>query len=176
MAGVVADNGRSVMGVVDILVYDGIGLYILVPRNTNLNPAIVKRGYLSLNALTQSHQVLSAHGRVRELDPSRIPSFLEENTSLLEQNPTGWTLRHPALFHIYKGIGTWYSISGEQEIFSFDADGEAPKVYFITSACTGCGVCVDVCPEMCISGRPLKIRQRRCIHWGPAGKNAPRTP
>ena len=47
--------------------------------------------------------------------------------------------------------------------------------YFITEDCTGCGVCVDVCPQKCIdiSGRPLVILQEHCLHCGSCWRECP---
>ena len=47
--------------------------------------------------------------------------------------------------------------------------------YFITECCTGCGVCVDVCPQKCIDtgGRPLVILQERCIRCGSCWRECP---
>ena len=47
--------------------------------------------------------------------------------------------------------------------------------YFITEDCTGCGVCVDVCPQESIdvSGRPLVILQESCLHCGSCWRECP---
>ena len=47
--------------------------------------------------------------------------------------------------------------------------------YFITEACIGCGICVDVCPQKCIdiSGRPLVIRQEHCVRCGSCWRECP---
>ena len=47
--------------------------------------------------------------------------------------------------------------------------------FFITEDCTGCGICVDVCPQKCIdiSGRPLAIRQELCLRCGSCWRECP---
>ena len=41
------------------------------------------------------------------------------------------------------------------------------KGYQITSACIGCGKCLQKCPQRCIEpGKPYKIEQEHCLHCG----------
>ncbi len=41
------------------------------------------------------------------------------------------------------------------------------KGYHITSACIGCGKCLENCPQRCIEpGNPYKIQQEHCLHCG----------
>lgn len=50
----------------------------------------------------------------------------------------------------------------------------APKGYFITKDCIGCGKCVNVCPQRAIDkGKPSVIHQEHCLHCGNCFENCP---
>ena len=49
-----------------------------------------------------------------------------------------------------------------------------PKGYEINDSCTGCGSCLQHCPQKCIApGHPYRIVQEHCLHCGSCLENCP---
>ena len=76
-----------------------------------------------------------------------------------------------SVFQIYEGVGEWFDLSKrpiERNSFSFGNHGLEDKAYFISDICIGCGKCIEVCPQDCISsmGIPYVIEQNNCLHCG----------
>lgn len=54
-----------------------------------------------------------------------------------------------------------------RESYAVGKGKTAKKGYFITEDCTGCGSCIDVCPQKCIEeGSPYRIQPQHCLHCG----------
>ena len=75
------------------------------------------------------------------------------------------------VFQIYEGTGEWFDLSKkpiEKANFSFGIKINKIKSYFITDDCIGCGKCVEVCPQNCISQEtiPYVIEHKHCLHCG----------
>jgi NAD-dependent dihydropyrimidine dehydrogenase PreA subunit len=85
--------------------------------------------------------------------------------------PTEKSRRALTVFQIYDGSGEWFDLSKkpiERASFTFGEAEKQTEGYFITEACTGCGTCLDVCPQSCITTEdiPYIIRQAHCLHCG----------
>lgn len=48
------------------------------------------------------------------------------------------------------------------------------KGYDISQNCIGCGICLENCPQRCItSGKPFQIQQKHCLHCGNCYEKCP---
>ena len=82
------------------------------------------------------------------------------------------------VFQIWEGTGEWFDLSKkpiERASFSFGGAQQRAEGFFITDACIGCGSCLPVCPQNCISpgGDPFCIEQEHCLHCGNCMKVCP---
>ena len=154
----VDDNGLPVTAAIDMMMSDESGLYFLTARGKNFYDRLTKQGYLALTALkgedTMHSLAVSLRGKVRELGPE-----LEASREAL------------TVFQIYEGSGEYFDLSKrpiERASFSFGGAENRAEGYTITDACIGCGSCVAVCPQSCITGGepPFMIRQEHCLHCG----------
>ena len=118
-----------------------------------------------------SRVALSLRGTVREIGEEKLEILLDKNPYMYEIYPTEESRKALSVFQIYEGVGDWFDLSKrpiERNSFSFGNHGLKDKGYFISDICIGCGKCIEVCPQDCISsmGIPYVIEQNNCLHCG----------
>ena len=171
----VDDKGLPVTAAIDMMMSDESGLYFLTARGKSFYDRLTKRGYLALTALkgedTMHSLAISLRGKVRELGSALLPVLFEKNRYMAEIYPTEASREALTVFQIYEGSGEYFDLSKrpiERASFSFGGAENRAEGYAITDACIGCGSCVAVCPQSCITGGepPFVIRQEHCLHCG----------
>ncbi len=171
----VDNEGLPITAAIDMMMSDERGLYFLTARGKSFYDRLTKRGYLALTALkgedTMHSLAVSLRGKVRELGPELLPVLFEKNLYMAEIYPTEASREALTVFQIYEGSGEYFDLSKrpiERASFSFGGAENRAEGYTITDACIGCGSCVAVCPQSCITGGepPFMIRQEHCLHCG----------
>ena len=171
----VDDEGLPVTAAIDMMMSDESGLYFLTARGKSFYDRLTKRGYLALTALkgedTMHSLAISLRGKVRELGSALLPVLFEKNSYMAEIYPTEASREALTVFQIYEGSGEYFDLSKrpiERASFSFGGAENRAEGYAITDACIGCGSCVAVCPQSCITGGepPFVIRREHCLHCG----------
>jgi len=171
----VDDDGLPVTAAIDMMDSDDNSLYFLTAKGKGFYDRLVKRGFLAFTALkgedTMSSVAVSIRGKVRELGYGKIPELLEKNPYMLKIYPIEQARQALTAFQIYEGTGEWFDLSKrpiERASFSFGGMEKKTEGYFITDACIGCGRCVSVCPQDCITREhiPFLIEQAHCLHCG----------
>ena len=171
----VDDDGLPVTAAIDMMDSDDDSLYFLTAKGKGFYDRMVKRGFLALTALkgedTMSSVAVSIRGKVRELGYEKIPELLEKNPYMYAIYPTEQAQRALTAFQVYEGTGEWFDLSRrpiERASFTFGGVKQAQEGFFITDACTGCGACIEVCPQGCIQqdSVPFVIEQAHCLHCG----------
>ena len=178
----VDDTGLPVTAAIDMMDSDEDGLYFLTATGKSFYDRLMKRGFLALTAIrgadTMHSVAVSVRGKVRELGPDLLPRLFEKNPYMAELYPSEASRAALTVFKLYEGTGEWFDLSKkpiQRAEFSFGGAKTIRDGYFITEDCTGCGVCVDVCPQRCIdiSARPLRIVQENCLHCGSCWRECP---
>ena len=118
-----------------------------------------------------SSVAISLVGDVEEVGPSYLGILLEANPYMYDIYPTEESRSALTVFRIHRGSGEWFDLSRrpvERANFRFGGFGTREDVYAITDACTGCGRCLDVCPQSCIDSTttPYAIVERNCLRCG----------
>jgi ferredoxin len=118
-----------------------------------------------------SSVAVSVRGKVRELGYERIPALFEKNPYMHRIYPTEEAMHALTVFQLYEGTGEWFDLSKKPiERASFIFGGAQGKMegFFIADACIGCGNCLKVCPQDCISADsiPFRIEQAHCLRCG----------
>ena len=175
-------NGLPVTCAVDIMDYDGDGLYFLTAKGKNLYGRLKDREYLSFTGIKGAdtmHSVsVSVRGNVREIGTERLERLFEKNPYMNKIYPNEKSRQALTVFHIYRGAGEWFDLSKkpiERESFAFGGEGDIASCYFITDGCTDCGECFEVCPQKCIdiNVHPARINRANCLHCGNCLKICP---
>ena len=168
------ENGLPVTCAIDIMDYDGNGLYFLTAKGKNFYKRLKANGYLSLTGIkgenTMSCVAVSVHGSVKEIGFERLQRLLDKNPYMYKIYPTEQSRSALTVFHLYEGGGEWFDLSKkpiERFSFSFGGNIMQPNGYVITDNCIGCGKCLSVCPQNCIDlNSRAAIRQKNCLHCG----------
>ncbi len=171
----VDDEGLPVTAAIDMMYADDDSVYFLTAKGKNLYDRLKNRKYLALTGIkgqdTMSRVALSLRGTVREIGEEKLEILLDKNPYMYEIYPTEESRKALSVFQIYEGVGDWFDLSKrpiERNSFSFGNHGLEDKGYFISDICIGCGKCIEVCPQDCISsmGIPYVIEQNNCLHCG----------
>lgn len=171
----VDDEGLPVTAAIDMMYADDDSVYFLTAKEKNLYDRLKNRKYLALTGIkgqdTMSRVALSLRGTVREIGEEKLEILLDKNPYMYEIYPTEESRKALSVFQIYEGVGDWFDLSKrpiERNSFSFGNHGLEDKGYFISDICIGCGKCIEVCPQDCISsmGIPYVIEQNNCLHCG----------
>ena len=171
----VDDDNLPVTAAIDMMDCDGESLYFLTAKGKNFYDRLTKRKFLALTAIkgedTMSSIAISIRGKVRELGYGKIPELFEKNPYMHDIYPTKESMQALTVFQIYEGTGEWFDLSKkliERDSFSFGAADTKTEGFFISNACIGCGSCMEVCPQNCISDEslPFYIKQENCLHCG----------
>ena len=176
----VDEGGLPVTAAIDIMDTDGESLFFLTAKGKSLYDRLVSRPFVSLTALkgedTMSSKALTVRGRVRELGYELIPELFEKNPYMKNIYPTEESMRALTAFQIFMGSGEWFDLSKrpiERASFQFGTDEDAEteirkEGYVINDKCIGCGSCLTVCPQNCISSDdiPFTIQADHFLHCG----------
>lgn len=178
----VDDEGFPVTAAIDMMDSDENSLYFLTAKGKGFYDRLKKRGFLALSAIkgqdTMSSIAVSVRGKVRELGYERIPALFEKNPYMERIYPTEEAMHALTVFQIHEGTVEWFDLSKrpiERASFTFGGAHEKMEGFIITDACIGCGSCLPVCPQNCIStgNIPYYIEQEHCLHCGNCMKVCP---
>lgn len=169
------ENGLPVTCVIDMMDYDESGIYFLTAKGKNFYKRLKNSQYISVSGMKGSDTMhcaaITVSGMVIEIGDEHLSVLLEKNPYMYEIYPTEESRRALTVFKIYEGRGEWFDLSKkpiERASITFGGAAETERGYFIGSSCTGCGKCLTVCPQSCISinGGQSVIHDENCLHCG----------
>lgn len=160
---------------VDMMHFDDEGVYFLTARGKGLYRRLKQNPLVSITGVrgedTMSSVAISLVGDVEEVGPSYLEVLLEANQYMYDIYPTKESRSSLTVFRIRRGRGEWFDLSTkpiERINFCFGDFRGMDYGYAITDACTGCGRCLEVCPQSCIDSSeiPYSIVHRNCLRCG----------
>lgn len=160
---------------VDMMMSDEDGVYFLTAMGKSLYRRLKADGRISVTGVkgdgTMGSVAISLVGDAEEVGPSRLEDPLDRNPYMLDIYPTAASRSALTVFRISRGSGEWFDLSRrpiERAGFSFGGARIAGGTYRIADACSGCGRCLDVCPQGSISrnGARFSIVQTSCLRCG----------
>lgn len=175
-------SGLPVTCAIDIMDCDENGLYFLTAKGKDFYCRLKSRGYVALTGMsghdTLSSVAVSVRGKVRDIGPDRLSKLFEKNPYMYDIYPNETSQSALTVFQIYEGTGEWFDLSKkpvERADFSFGGVKGTVHGYFVTSLCTGCGLCYHSCPQKCIDidTTPVSIRQENCLRCGNCFETCP---
>lgn len=161
-------DGRPVTRCIDMMLYDGEGVYFLTAKGKEFYAQLMEQGYASLSAV-QGKRCISLAGKVENIGSEKLDEIFEKNPYMQSIYP-GATRSALEVFRIHDAQGNYFDISDPSHVtrgaFSVGDARVRPSGYFVGEGCIGCGACLQACPQECIdvSHVPAVIDQNRCLH------------
>lgn len=183
VASTVDDDGLPSTCALDIMDWDGQGLLFLTARGKALYHRLKSKGYMALTGIkggdTMSSYAISVRGKVIELEEEALAPLLEKNPYMYEIYPSVESRKALSAFRLYEGEGEFFDLCSKpivRWIFSFGPrEGKVHEVYAISDRCTGCGLCLEACPQECIDplSIPFIINSVHCLTCGRCAEICP---
>ncbi len=171
----VDDDGLPVTAAIDMMDCDDDSIFFLTAKGKSFYNRLKKQEFIALTGLkgesTMTTKALSIRGKVRELGSEPMERLFKKNPYMYEIYPTEESRKVISVFQIFEGTGEWFDLSKKPiEIDNFSFGGAAVKVegYHVTESCTGCGDCIQNCPQGCIEihDSVASIKNTHCIQCG----------
>ena len=176
VASTVDDDGLPTTCAIDIMDWDSDGLYFLTARGKGFHHRLTARGYIAITGIkgsdTMSSLAISVRGKVEELGKERLDRLLRKNPYMFGIYPSEESRKALSAFRLHEGSGEYFDLSVRPIArigFSFGGNEYNHGYEFmIAESCTGCGLCLNACPQECIdSGTvPFSIIGRHCLLCG----------
>ena len=167
-AATVDEQGRPQSRIINVMIASDEGMYIVTSKGKPFYKQLVDTGRVALSAMCPDCQSLTFTGKVKMVDKKWVDRVFEENPGMNEVYP-GDTRYILDAFLIYEGSGEWFDLLNypiNRETFSYNASEEKAG-FEIQKSCIGCGSCIPVCPQKCITeGEPYKIDPVHCLQCG----------
>lgn len=150
--------------------YEDDCLYFFTARGKNFNKELQNSGKIQVLGYNNKEMIRLSGMAVLAPEQERwINLIFAEQPYLANVYPGA--ARNIGIIYCIKDAEIEYFYLGVKPIFRETytiGNGKcSPKGYYISEACTGCGICQDVCPQNCIQkGKPAVIMQEHCLHCG----------
>ncbi len=168
-AATVDAEGHPHARIVDIMLVEDDGMYIITAKGKPYYKQLVESGEIALAASCPDYQSLKFNGKVRIAGRNWLDKIFEHNPGLKAVYP-GESRHILEVFHIYEGHGEWFDLLQEpiaRVPFSYGDVQVEESGFVIGDNCISCGTCADACPQHCINaGNPYVILSEHCLQCG----------
>ena len=177
-AATIAEDGRPVTRVIDMMLYDQEGVYFLTAKGKAFYSQLMGQGFIALSA-TKDKVSVSLRGKVRNIGDEKLDEIFRKNTYMQDIYPGG-TRAALEVFCVYEAEGEYFDISDPGHVTRDSFTIGSPEIhssgYFVGNGCIGCKLCYSVCPQKCIdiSSKPVVIDQNRCLRCGRCAEICPK--
>lgn len=175
-------NGLPSTRVIDMMLYDDDGIYFLTAKGKVFYEQLTDKSYISLSGMTGGtdsmvKKAISIAGAVQNIGSEKRDEIFAKNPYMATIYSSDESRTALEVFCLYKGQGDYFDLSTKpitRGSFSFGGQKLQKYGFFITDACTSCGICLEKCPQDCIDeGTPFEIKQENCLHCGNCAEVCP---
>jgi uncharacterized pyridoxamine 5'-phosphate oxidase family protein/NAD-dependent dihydropyrimidine dehydrogenase PreA subunit len=169
------DGEHPAVRIADLLLVEEDRLYFLVPRENALYRQLKDHPYLSIVGMDPSYKTVRVTGPIEFVDRTWIEKMYRANP-LMQELSRGEQSERLEAYCMPRGVGELFDLSAATpliERFGFGGPAPVPRGFVISNECTGCGICLKLCPLHCIvEGNPYVIEDH-CIECGRCFEHCP---
>lgn len=182
VVGTTDSKGLPTTRVIDMMCYDSEGIYFLTAKGKGLYSQLMHKPYLSLSGMTGGGSTMvklaiTIAGAVRHIGTEKLGYIFEKNPYMGKIYASKESRTALEVFCLYKGKGDFFDLSTQpitRGRFALGSETLQAYGYLITNNCNSCGLCLEKCPQQCITpGQPYVIQQDHCLHCGNCAEVCP---
>lgn len=176
----VDENGNPQVRTIGVMHVENEKLYFLTARGKPFYHELLHGKKVAVLGLSRFKEMIRLNG-VPELIPKEeqnewLSLLFEENPYMANVYP-GDTRQVLEVFCIQHGEIEYFHLGVcpiVRESYCIGNGALNEKKYIIRGNCTGCGMCLQYCPQNCITaGTPYCIEQIHCLRCGACKENCP---
>ncbi|MDL2229073.1 4Fe-4S binding protein [Treponema sp. OttesenSCG-928-L16] len=169
----VGTDGSPQVRTIGVMHVEDEKLYFLTARGKPFYHELLEQKKVAILGLSRFKEMIRLNG-VPELLPQAeqdkwLSLIFEENPYMANVYP-GNTRQVLGIFCVEHGAIEYFHLGVRpivRESYVIGNGAIQEKLFCITQDCTGCGTCVEYCPQNCITaGMPYRIEQGHCLRCG----------
>jgi uncharacterized pyridoxamine 5'-phosphate oxidase family protein/NAD-dependent dihydropyrimidine dehydrogenase PreA subunit len=164
-------NGKEPSArIIDVMFVEEDGLYFLTARGKSFYRQLKSNPSVAICGMNDMYVSVRLVGGIQFCEDKRVVDKIFDLNPMMNDLYPGEKRYILEGIHLYNGKGEIFDLSTEppkRERFSFGGAKASPCGYTITSECTACGICQEVCPVNVISeGDVYRIDREHCLECG----------
>lgn len=172
-------DGKPQVRIADIMIVNETGLYFCTARGKNFHKEILKNNEVAILGMNKNYQTVRLSGKAIHLKDNTeiIDEIFKENPIMNSVYPdeTRYILDG---FYIKDAEISFFDLTTKPITHMQDKIGNIDIElvgYFVENECTGCGRCLEVCPQKCIEEKNNKyeIINKNCLNCGNCFEKCP---
>ena len=160
--------------------YEPDAVYFFTARGKEMAQQLMRNGRLQTMVHTRFNEMIRMSGVAVPVSAAEqrmwIDAIFDEQPYLANVYP-GETRSIGIVFKVTEIVLDYFNLGVRPIERGRYPLGNAPvcqKGFHITEDCIGCGTCLSVCPQGCITpGDIYEIQQEHCLHCGACAENCP---
>lgn len=160
--------------------YESDAIYFFTARGKNFCKELLSDGRVQILGYTKYKEMIRLSAKAAPVPEDKqkkwIDVIFEEQPYLSNVYP-GETRNIGIIFEIRNAEIEYFHLGVNpifRESYTIGKQNIIPKGYQITDKCIGCGKCLKVCPQRCITAdKPFIIQQEHCLHCGNCYEQCP---
>ena len=160
--------------------YEPDAVYFFTARGKEMAQQLMRNGRLQTMVHTRFNEMIRMSGVAVPVSAAEqrmwIDAIFDEQPYLANVYP-GETRSIGIVFKVTEIVLDYFNLGVkpiERGRYSLDDAPIYQKGFHITEDCIGCGTCLSVCPQGCITpGDVYEIQQEHCLHCGACAEHCP---
>lgn len=163
------ENGYPKARIADVMFIEDQKIYFTTARGKSFYRQLINNPNVAIVGMDKKYRTIRVNGKIRKEDRQIVDKIFELNP-MMNELYDGQKRDILEAFCVYEGVGEIFDLSTPTIIrkrFSFGGADVIELGFKINEQCISCGICMNACPEKCISNDDgYKIDKERCIECG----------